>query len=86
MSIKAIEWAWKQNISPTQKLVLLAMANGAGDNGVAWISTAQLVEMTSLSERAVKQAKADLKKLDVLKNTANFPKQCISLNMKGDAR
>lgn len=87
MSVKTIEWAWRQNISPTQKLLLLAIATGACDDGMAWVSTTQLIEITGLSEQAVRQARADLKKRGFLKkNTANSLKQRTFLNMKDIAR
>lgn len=59
MSIAAISWAKSQKTgSPTAKLVLLAIAGYADDDGLSWPSQAALMEDTELSERAVRNALA----------------------------
>lgn len=56
MSIEAISWAWKQQVTSTQKLVLLALADGADQWGEAKLSQGFLCWQTELKERAVREA------------------------------
>lgn len=56
MSIRATAWAWTVPASPTAKLVLLALADFADEIGHCWPAVARIVEMTGLSERAVRGA------------------------------
>ena len=53
MSVKAMAevWAWK--ISPTTKVVALALADHADDDGKCWPSIAKLSEKCCLSTRSV---------------------------------
>lgn len=54
MSIKATAWAWEQSPeSPISKLVLLALAEAAGDDNVACPGINRLVERTRLTKRTV---------------------------------
>jgi hypothetical protein len=56
MSIKIIDEVWKKHhITPTEKLVLLAIADKCGHCGHGWVSYSTLVKMTELSERTVKR-------------------------------
>lgn len=57
MSIEAINWAKKQRVSPTQKLVLLVLADCADSDGLAFPSMAYLEEVTGLSDKAIRNAK-----------------------------
>ena len=45
---------WALDISSTHKLVLLALADNANDEGMCWPSMATIVAKTSLSERCVR--------------------------------
>lgn len=57
MSISAMAWALKQNVgSPTRKLVLLAIANYADENGKCWPSQERLCQDTELGERTIRDA------------------------------
>jgi len=61
MSIKLMTAVWAmQNLTPTQKLVLLALADNASDEGICWPSLTTITAKTSLSRRAVTDALADL--------------------------
>ena len=57
MSIEAINWAKKQRVSPTQKLVLLVLADCADSDGLAFPSMSYLEEVTGLSDKAIRNAK-----------------------------
>ena len=53
MSIDATRWAWKQNITTSQKIVLLSMADRAGEDHTCWPSIARLCKDTGLSRPTV---------------------------------
>lgn len=55
MSIKAINWAWKQSLPPGQKLVLIRLADRADDNGECWPSQKSIAEDTGQNERTVRR-------------------------------
>lgn len=57
LSIKIIEAVWDVRVgSPTDKLVLLALADYANDRGRCWPSVPALMQRTELSDRAVRTA------------------------------
>jgi len=67
MSIKAMNWAWEQNCkSAGQKLVLLALADHANDNGVCWPGQSGLAAKVGMSVRGVRNAIAWLVKSDII--------------------
>jgi hypothetical protein len=64
MSIHAVSWALNLKVgSPTLKLVLIAVANYADENGCCWPSQERIAKDTELTDRAVREA---LKKLQSL--------------------
>lgn len=57
MSITASKWAWEQKISPSEKLVLLVIADHADDQGgSAFPSLERMAQRTGLSRRTVIRA------------------------------
>lgn len=56
MSFEALDWAWRQPLKQGPKLVLLALADYANDDGVCWPGFDALVEKTSMSRSAVIEA------------------------------
>lgn len=56
MSMKAMIWAWTVPATPTQKLVLLKLADNANDDGMCWPSKRYMTEHTGLSASAIKDA------------------------------
>lgn len=57
MSIKFLNHCWHlPHISPTQKLVLISLADQANDAGVCWPAVANIQSRTNLSRRAVQYA------------------------------
>lgn len=48
--------AWSTQCSPSEKLVLLALADWANDDGVCWPSIKKLSEKSSAGERSVQRA------------------------------
>jgi len=54
MSVKALSWAWDQEVSDAlAKLVLLAIADPADENGLAWPKIKRLVTKTGLHRSTV---------------------------------
>ena len=62
MSVHALSWAFQCSVkNPSEKLVLLALANYADSTGLCWPKVRTLCVDTSLSERTVRTA---LRRLD----------------------
>jgi hypothetical protein len=55
MSIRVMTWAWSKALSPTSKLVLMALADIADDLGVCWPSHPTLAAKCSLSDRTLRR-------------------------------
>ena len=53
MSLDATVWAWNQKVTSTQKLVLLSLADRAGENHDCWPSIGRIVENTGLNRKTV---------------------------------
>lgn len=67
MSIKLMTAVWeRQDLSPTQKLVMLALADWANDEGLCWPSIEKLCNKSSLSRRTVQVAIRGLCDMGVL--------------------
>jgi DNA-binding MarR family transcriptional regulator len=65
MSARCTIWAWTQaeqrrDLSPTQLLTLLAMADQARDNGKTWASAEFFARKTGFSEKTIRTATKDL--------------------------
>jgi DNA-binding MarR family transcriptional regulator len=56
----ARDWAWNQKLSPTLKLVLVALAEYVSKNDDCWPCEESLGEMTGLPMRAVSKAVREL--------------------------
>ena len=66
MSLALTRWAWSLSLSPTNKLVILALAdccNGGQDLNTCWPSMVHLTTQTGLSLRSVQRALRDLEQL-----------------------
>ena len=69
MSIEALNWAWSvPDVSPAQKLVLLALANYADERGKCWPSIRTVSERTCLARRTVSRALETLGKAGLVKS------------------
>ena len=54
MSIAALNWAWQQDTpTPTAKLVLLALADRANEDGECWPGMGTVAQMAGVSSRSV---------------------------------
>lgn len=67
MSIRIMSLAWECDLSSTDKIVLLALADWSNDDGICWPSIAQLQAKSGLSERGVRVAIGRLKDAGHLK-------------------
>lgn len=56
MSIKLMSAIWEMEFSPVEKLVFLALADCANDEGLAWPSIATIARKTGAGERTVQRA------------------------------
>lgn len=67
MSGAAFQWVWDYSRSRNgARLVMLAIAARADDDGIAWPSVAEIKRMAGLSERAVQNAITSLSQLGEL--------------------
>ena len=56
MSVEAMAWAFEQEVSGTDKVVLLALANYADDTARCWPGIRRLAHMARRDERTVKRS------------------------------
>ena len=59
-------WAWKQDVSPTDKLVLLALADHSDDDGQCWPGTAGISRKCHISQRTVFNSLARLESFNMV--------------------
>lgn len=67
MSVDATRWAWSLEIKPTAKLVLLSMADRAGEGHECWPSITRLISDTCLDRKTVISAIKELESLGFLR-------------------
>lgn len=72
MSIKAMNWAWEQQLPPVPKLVLMALADNADDHGYCWPKMKTIAVKCSTSERTVQRTIKTLLAAGLLKKDARF--------------
>src|ERR1700683_4227444 len=66
VSIKLMSAVWHMKLNHTDKLVLLALADNANDDGVCWPSIKTICKKTCLSERGVQASLQRLIETNVL--------------------
>lgn len=67
MSIRLMTLTWKlEDITPNQKLVLLALADNANDEGLCYPSILTIVKKTSLSNKTVIKISSQLEELKLI--------------------
>lgn len=70
MSLNATRWAWaQQDLTPSEKLTLLALADRANDAGNAWPSWADIAARTGLGRSSIARSLAKLKELGLITDT-----------------
>ncbi len=86
MSIDAMRWAWKlQEISPTEKLILLSLADRAGETHEAWPSWRRLQLDTLLSRNTIAKNLSALQAKGLILNTGQKKGQVIVYRLIGVA-
>ena len=55
-----MNWAWQQALKPVPKLVLMALADAADDQGICWPSVATLASKVGVSTRTVRRVMQEL--------------------------
>ena len=68
MSLEAVDWALRkvQGISPTQKLVLICLANHVGPDGTCWPSQSTVSEYSGLSRETINRTLGSLEKQGII--------------------
>jgi hypothetical protein len=94
MSIKAMNWVWQNvRIQGDMKIVLLALADNADDNGVSWPSLQTIADKAEISHSTAKRKVRQLIKLGIVSvarriggynNTTN--KYRLNLHLSFDLR
>lgn len=70
MSIDATRWAWKAPVkNSSQRLVLLSLADRAGEEHTAWPSIERLAKDTALNDKTVQKVLSDLIKSGLIIDT-----------------
>ncbi|XPV77719.1 MAG: helix-turn-helix domain-containing protein [Desulfovibrio sp.] len=69
MSVDAMQWAWKQNLRPLCKLVLLSLADRADERHRCFPSAARLVEDTGANKKTVYAALSELREAGLIRET-----------------
>ena len=72
MSITAMNWAWGLSLSLIQKLVLMALADAADDEGMCWPSVATISRKCCVSRRTVQRTLQTLVDSDLLHAEPRF--------------
>ena len=55
MSVRAMAWAWRQQLSGPEKLVLMALADHADEDGICWPGNAHIARKCNLRQRSVQR-------------------------------
>ena len=72
MSIDATRWAWTAPVKTSaQKLVLLSLADRAGEHHTAWPSIDRLAKDTALNEKTVQKVILELMRLGLIIDTGD---------------
>lgn len=72
MSIKAMNWAWEQQLPPVPKLTLLALADNADDHGYCWPKMRTIAAKCCTSERTIQRTIKSLLNTGLLNKEARF--------------
>ena len=73
MSLDASNWAWKADVkNASQRVVLLSLADRAGENHRCYPSVRRLVEDTKLNRKTIIKVLDELELLKLVKDTGEF--------------
>lgn len=69
-----MNWAWQQQLSPTPKLILMALADSANDYGVCWPSVSTVATKCCVSVRTVRRVMQKLVKRGLMLSEQRYRK------------
>jgi hypothetical protein len=69
-----MNWAWQQKLSPTPKLILMALADAANDFGVCWPSVSTVATKCCVSIRTVQRVMQQLVERGLLLSEQRYRK------------
>lgn len=72
MSIRAMNWAWAQELPPTPKLILMAFADAANHVDECWPAIPFVAKKCRVSERTVQRVLRDFETLNILSISERF--------------
>jgi hypothetical protein len=72
MSIDASRWAWTQQITPSQKIVLLSLADRADEEGYCYPSIKRLELDCSMTRRTIQRNLSELETLKLIERKSRF--------------
>ena len=72
MSVKAMAWAWEQNVSSTVKLVLIALADHTDNDGLCWPGQKGIGDKCGIARETVNRALAKLVELKLIEAVRRF--------------
>ena len=76
MSVQAMTWAWEQNLDPSDKLVLLALANRSNhETGVCYPGQKLIAQECSMSDRSVRRHLKNLEALGLIERRPRMRKE-----------
>ena len=70
----AMNWAWQQKLSPTPKLILMALADAANDFGVCWPNVSTVATKCCVSIRTVRRVTQKLVDCGLMLSEQRFRK------------
>lgn len=77
MSLDATLWAWRQPVTPHQKIVLLAMADRAGEDHSCCSHISRLSADSGMSAPDVQNTIADLECLGLVRRVESHAYLCV---------
>ena len=81
MSIEAINWALRMPGTPTQKHLLMVMANYANESGIAFPSVGTLMADTGMGKRTIVRAKKELLEAGLIEKMPRYGQSGIRLSI-----
>lgn len=72
MSIEALNWAFKQDLKPTHKFVLVALADCTDDYGICFPSHRHIISKTGFSKATVKSSISELNAKKIIERVERF--------------
>jgi len=67
-----MNWAWSQELAPTPKLILMALADAANDHDECWPGIPFIARKCCVSERTVQRVLQDFQNSKLMKVDAQF--------------